>query len=238
MSLPKLNNAPKYELTVPSTKELITFRPFLVKEEKILMMAVESEDQAAAVRAVVDTIDSCVDGGIEKEKLTTFDVEYLFTQIRAKSVGETAKIALKCQKCEEENEVHINLDEITVTWPDPAPSGVIDLGNDIKLHMKWPKYYDVVDSGVLTGEGSLTNQTFSTLLKCIDAVETADERVRMADETEAEQMSFVEQLTKAQLDEIQKFIEAIPKMQSEIKYACTKCGHDNQIHLEGMQNFF
>ena len=107
MSLPKLNSVPKFEVTVPSTQEVVKFRPFLVKEEKVLMMAVESQDLGASVKAVVDTIDACIEGGIDKKTLTTFDVEYLFTQIRTKSVGESAKFNLKCEKCEEDNEIKI-----------------------------------------------------------------------------------------------------------------------------------
>ena len=139
MSLPKLNSVPKFEVTVPSTQEVVKFRPFLVKEEKVLMMAVESQDLGASVKAVVDTIDACIEGGIDKKTLTTFDVEYLFTQIRTKSVGESAKFNLKCEKCEEDNEIKIDLDKVVVTFPDPMPSDEIELDENIKVKMKWPK---------------------------------------------------------------------------------------------------
>ena len=112
MALPKINTAPKYEAVVPSTKQTVRFRPYLVKEEKVLMMAMETQDTKQAMAAVVDTIESCVTEPLDKNKLTTFDVEYLFTRIRAKSVGETAKTGLKCESCEHPNEVIIPIEEI------------------------------------------------------------------------------------------------------------------------------
>ena len=105
MALPKLNDAPKYEIAVPSTGQKVRYRPYLVKEEKVLMLAMESQDQRSALNAIVDTIESCVQDDLNTKDLTTFDVEYLFTQIRSKSVGETAKIGVTCTHCDQQNEI-------------------------------------------------------------------------------------------------------------------------------------
>ena len=110
MALPKLNDKPKYEMKIPSTKEEVRFRPFLVKEEKVLMIAMESEDTRQILNAVVDTLDACIEGGVNKTKLTTFDVEYMFTKLRSKSVGEVATLAIECSHCNTKNEVTANLE--------------------------------------------------------------------------------------------------------------------------------
>lgn len=238
MSLPKLNAVPKYEVVVPSTGQTVKYRPFLVKEEKVLMMAVESEDMQAAVKSVVDTIDACIDGGIEKESLTTFDVEYLFTQIRTKSVGESANIKLACNQCQTENEVKVALDTIQVNFPDPQPSNEINLTDDISIKMRWPKYYDILNTGFTSGQGHAADATFDVLTKCIESVRTENEQTLMSEVTKAEQMEFVESLTREQLEKVQEYVESIPKMETDFDYLCEKCGHKNEVHLEGMQNFF
>ena len=112
MALPKLNDAPKDEVIIPSTKQEIRFRPFLVKEQKILLMALETKDEKSVLSAITDTLTSCIIDDINISRLTSFDVEYLFTQIRAKSVGETANMIFKCTECEAENEVDLKLDDI------------------------------------------------------------------------------------------------------------------------------
>ena len=137
MALPKLNDAPKYEIAVPSTGQKVRYRPYLVKEEKVLMLAMESQDQRSALNAIVDTIESCVQDDLNTKDLTTFDVEYLFTQIRSKSVGETAKIGVTCTHCDQQNEIEIKLDDIKVGNPDGLETN-IELTDNITLLMRWP----------------------------------------------------------------------------------------------------
>jgi len=108
MALPKLNESPKYSLTIPSTRQEVRFRPYLVKEEKVLMIAMESEDQSKIFNAIADTIEACIEEPIAKNKLTTFDIEYMFVQIRSKSVGESIDLDLPCNKCETPNAININ----------------------------------------------------------------------------------------------------------------------------------
>src|SRR5210317_1903295 len=112
MALPKLNDTPKYDIVIPSTKANVKFRPFLVKEQKVLLIAMESQDQTQILNAIVDTIRACAQSDINVAKLTAFDIEYLFTKIRSKSVGEKATVAIKCSECEHSNKVDVNLDKI------------------------------------------------------------------------------------------------------------------------------
>src|SRR6056300_818118 len=114
MALPKLNETPKYEVEIPSTGKTVRFRPYLVKEEKVLMMAFESGDQKAALRAIVDTIEACIVDKIDATNLATFDVEYLFTQIRSKSVGESSTLMIKCKECEKQNEYKFDVSQVNV----------------------------------------------------------------------------------------------------------------------------
>ena len=134
MPLPIVNEVPRYTLTVPSTKKEFRYRPFLVKEQKVLLIALESQDNKQILSSIVDTISSCIDEDIDLSSLTTFDVEYMFTRIRAKSVGETSKIIVKCSECEADNEHEVQLDQITVDVPDKIQN--IQLNDKYTLKLK------------------------------------------------------------------------------------------------------
>src|SRR5210317_107060 len=121
MALPRINESPKYKVKIPSTGKEVFYRPFYVKEQKVLLMAMEAEDQELILKAMVDTIVACVEGQINPNHLSTFDVEYMFTKIRAKSVGETTNIFLECTECQHKNEVQLNLDNIEMDVPNEIP---------------------------------------------------------------------------------------------------------------------
>ncbi|MDB2657533.1 gp26 family baseplate hub assembly chaperone [Crocinitomicaceae bacterium] len=236
MALPKLNDKPKYEVVIPSTQASVRFRPYLVKEEKVLMMAMESKNQKQMLEAVVDTITACIDEPIQKNSLTIFDVEYLFTQIRSKSVGETANVGLKCDKCEHTNEVQVKLDNIKVDMV--KTDSVIDLGNDIKLKMQYPKYQNIINTESLQEESSTTQQTFDMIVQCIDSVQTDDENIKISDEAHSDVMAFIESLNTQQFTKIREFIEKMPKLKHNLDYTCEKCSHEHNVVLEGMNDFF
>ena len=233
MALPKINSAPKYEITIPSTQKTVRYRPYLVKEEKILMMAMETQDQKQALAAIVDTIESCISEPRERRRLTTFDVEYLFTQIRAKSVGETAKIGMKCKECDTSNEVHIALDTIKIKNLE-STDHTIELTSDIKLKMKWPAFDDII----VTNGMNTTEQTFKLVGHCIDSVQTSTENVKLSDETEQEQQEFIESLSTEQFNKIREHVENIPKMEHNVEFKCTKCNTENKVTLSGISDFF
>ena len=235
MALPKLNDKPKYELVIPSTESRVRFRPYLVKEEKVLMMALESQDKVSALNAVVDTIIACVDDTIEKKNLTLFDIEYMFIMIRSKSVGEVTDIGIKCQHCEAVNTVPIKLDDVEIKRNENQ-SHEIDLEENISLKMKYPNFTDVLKSE--ESEGSETDKAFDMIGKCIEAVVTEEEHISMSEVSQNEVNDFIESLNTTQFGLIRTFIENMPKVQKEIQFTCASCKELNDITLQGIDDFF
>ena len=235
MALPKLNDKPKYELVIPSTQKKVKFRPYLVKEEKVLMLAMESQDQIQIFEAIADTIEACVDGDIDKNILTTFDIEYMFVKIRTKSVGESIKLTPKCEECEAENEISIGLDEIVVNIPEG--DNIIKISDDINIKMKWPSFLSVLSDDVINDK-SETEQTFKMISKCIESVMTEDENMMFKDEPKKDQMEFIESLNNEQFNAIREFVEKMPSLEHDASYKCNACEHDNELKLKGMSDFF
>lgn len=234
MALPKLNDSPRYEIELPSTKQKIKFRPFLVKEQKILLMALETNDQKSILSAITDTLKSCIIDKINISALTSFDVEYLFTQIRAKSVGETADIAFLCTNCEAENEVKIKLDDINIDVPKKNKSVVID--DQYTIEMKYPTYMSMLSEEI--NAGSDVDKIYNTLILCLDKLKTDEEIISFSDEPKEEIMTFLEQLTTSQFDKIMEFVNSIPALKHEVTFDCVKCNHKNHATLQGINDFF
>jgi hypothetical protein len=234
MALPKLNDVPKYDVIIPSTKQEIRFRPFLVKEQKILLMALETKDQKSILNAITDTLKSCIIDEININRLTSFDVEYLFTQIRAKSVGESTKIGFLCTECEAENEVAIKLDDIAIDVPKKNMS--VRLNDQYTIDMKYPTYMAMLSEDVDSESG--VDQIYNTLILCLDKLKTDDDIIEFANESKEEIMSFIEQLSTAQFEKIMDFINSIPSLHHELNFDCTACGHENKAVLQGINDFF
>jgi len=234
MALPKLNDVPKYDVIIPSTKQEIRFRPFLVKEQKILLMALETKDQKSILNAITDTLKSCIIDEININRLTSFDVEYLFTQIRAKSVGESTKIGFLCTECEAENEVTIKLDDITIDVPKKNMS--VRLNDQYTIDMKYPTYMAMLSEDIDSESG--VDQIYNTLILCLDKLRTDDDIIEFANESKEEIMSFIEQLSTAQFEKIMDFINSIPSLHHELNFDCTACGHENKAVLQGINDFF
>jgi len=233
MALPKLNSNPKYELTIPSTGTRARFRPFLVKEEKALMIAMESGNQNDALNGLVDTINACAtDDNFSAGKLTTFDIEYIFLQLRAKSVGETVKLGLKCSECGTTNDHVVPLDSINVTLPEVEK--VIKLEQDISIEVDWPTFNDIKNLNVTEDNAE---SAFAIIAKCIKSINTESERILAKDVTDAELQDFLESMSSGQFTKIREFFEKIPKLKHEIKYECVKCSHNNEITVEGVESF-
>lgn len=232
MALPKLNDLPSYSLTIPSSKRKVNFRPFLVKEQKILLMAMESQDNDQILKAISDTLKSCIDEQISDAELATFDIEYLFTQIRSKSVGETTKLNLMCSSCKTNNEVQVNLSEINV---DITQDTVIKLNDTYSLEMRYPSYYDV--SKIEAKDNSTTDEIMQLCKLCLSKILTEDEQINVLDETEEEIQTFLESLTTDQFDKIVTFVMNLPKLTKKVNFKCIDCEKDNEIVVEGLQNF-
>ena len=233
MALPKLKNAPIYEMVTPSTGKKVRYRPFLMKEEKNLMIAMESKDSKSVIHTLLDTIESCVDGEIVKSNLTTFDVEYMFLKIRSKSVGETTTIRAKCEECGEMNDIQVNIDDIHIEVP--KLENVIQLSDDISVELSWPSYIDLADVD-FTDEVS-TEQVFKIMQKCFKAINTEDERILVKDTSPEELEEFIESMSSKQFDEIRKYIDSMPKLSHDIEFVCKHCGHKNKVTVEGLTGF-
>ena len=233
MALPKINGTPKYDMTIPSTKETVRFRPFLVKEEKVLMMAMESKDQKQALNAVVDTILACVSEDIDKSKLNVFDIEYMFLMIRSKSVGESSEVTIKCTECGHENSVIIHLDDIPV--PKIEHDGNIQISDEISLSMEYPVWTDMLE---IDDNKSETEQTFDLIAACMRVLTTKDDRYELRDESKEEIQNFIDSLSTNQFDKIREFIEKMPRLEKEVKFICESCGEENVVMLRGLDDFF
>lgn len=234
MALPKLNDVPKYEAEVPSTKQNIRFRPFLVKEQKILLMALETKDEKSILNSITDTLESCIIDPIKISNLTSFDVEYLFTQIRGKSVGESTTIGFMCTECETENEVKINLADIKIEVPKRDMSVKID--DTYTIQMKYPTYLNMLNEEV--NSESDVERLYNTLVMCLDKLKTDDEIIEFSEEPKEEIMAFIEQLSTKQFEKIMEFVSNIPALRHEIFFDCDKCGHKNNSVLQGISDFF
>jgi hypothetical protein len=227
MALPKLNETPKYSLTVPSTGKELRYRPYLVKEEKILLMASSSEDPKQIMNAVHDTIAACVEN-IDIRSLTTFDLEYIFIQLRSKSTGETSEILIKCPKCESQQKVTIPLNEIAVTETKANP--VIKISDNVTVVMKYPSYQDIPSDTDDVG--------FTLIAASIKEVIHGDEKVDIDDEPIEAVIAFLESMTNDQFQLIAKFFEDAPSVKYDLELVCQSCGELSDIEIKGMQSFF
>jgi phage FluMu protein Com len=235
MPLPKLN-VPSHELTVPSSGDTILYRPFLVKEEKVLLMANEDDDANEMVRAMQQTINDCIlePNDYDVSSLPLFDIEYIFLNLRAKSINEISEVGFKCPECDTTNQVTIDLSEVEVV-KEPEHSTHIKLTDDISLVMNYPK----IDSMALQESEMENPETiFKILESCIADVIEGDEVHDPNDYTKEELGEFINSFTQAQFSEVQTFFETMPKLSHTVDYKCSKCNHTQNLLIEGLQNFF
>lgn len=237
MALPKLNEHAKYELEIPSTGRKINYRPFLVKEQKVLLIAFESQDRVQIVQSMLDTIESCTFESVKAQELSTFDVDYMFMKIRSKSVGETADISIKCSKCEDAVPIKINTENITI--PKVEVNNLIELTPEVKVKMKYPSYNDFTKNPDVLKENSTTTETLiNFVIGCMEAIQTEDENILIKDEKHEDIVTFIDSLTQDQFNRISDFVSKMPKMTYTHEYTCQSCGNKDKIELEGLDDFF
>jgi hypothetical protein len=238
MPLPKITT-PIYELEIPSLKKKIRYRPFLVKEEKILIIALESEDSKQIANAVKNVISNCIlSKGVKVDDLSTFDIEYLFLNIRGKSVGETVDVLITCPDDETTQvPMSINLDEINVEV-DPKHSRDIKLDDTLTLRMKYPSMTEFIKNNFDSGDGVSVDDTFDLIISCIEQIYSEEESWTASDSTKKELLEFVEQLSSKQFKEVEKFFETMPKLSHTIKIKNPKTGVESEVVLEGLSAFF
>jgi hypothetical protein len=238
MALPKLNDVPMYTMIVPSTGKQVKYRPFLVKEQKVLMIAGESQDKKQMMSAMLDTIESCIQDNINVKRLPTFDVDYMFLQIRGKSVGENAHLNIPCSKCEEITGLDVDISKITPPQV-KSNSAVIKLNNEISVKLNYPSYTNMIENDSIINQDDVNSEfILHYLLSCIESVQTEEENILMKDEPEKDKIDFIESLTSEQFEKLSNFIQDTPKIEHNIKIKCEKCGEETNTNLEGIQDFF
>ena len=236
MALPKLNT-PTYELEVPSTDEKIKYRPFLVKEEKILMIAMESKDNAQIVNAVKDIVSECTFNKLDVSSMPMFDVEYIFLNIRAKSVGEVSKLKLLCPDDKKTYaETEVNLTEVQVQV-DEGHTNKIELTDDMGMIMTYPTIDSFQETGIQNVNASNMLDIISSCV--LQIYENNGEKVYQAkDQTKKELSEFIEQLNTQQFKKLQKFFDTMPKLKHTVKVKNPKTKKMNEITLQGLNDFF
>ena len=239
MALPKID-VPSYELELPLSKKKIKYRPFLVKEQRNLLMAIEANDTKSVQRTIKDILNNCtLTEGIDVDKLPIIDIEYYFINLRAKSVGEVVEARYKCNnevddvECGNIMEKEINLLDIKVQENDSSPD--IQLTDKISIRMKYPDFGVVQNSIELE---DITEVTFNMIAQSIEYVYDGEQFHYASETTPEELLQFVESLNQEQFNKIEKFFENLPKLKETVNLTCSKCGFHHTIEVEGLENFF
>jgi hypothetical protein len=231
---------PTYELELPSTGDTIKFRPFLVKEEKLLVIALESEDTKQITTAIKTVIKNCIETkGIKVETLPTFDIEFLFLNIRGKSVGEEIEVNIICpDDGTTDVEIKINIDDIKV-HRDINHTNKIKLDSSLMMEMKYPSLEQFIKNNFdLSSTNSAMEQSFELVASCVDKIYNSDEVWAAADVPKKELLEFLDQMNSSQFKEIEKFFETMPKLSHTIKVINPNTQVESDVVLEGLSSFF
>tara|TARA_B100000902_G_scaffold18742_1_gene22432 strand:- start:28 stop:735 length:708 start_codon:yes stop_codon:yes gene_type:complete len=234
MALPQINSS-RYTVFVPGLNKEVEFRPYLVKEEKILMVAMESNDQKQILGAIKDVIQACVFDNINVNNLAVFDLEVLFLHLRAKSVGEKINVNVKCQdeECQLESPIEINLDDIKAPVIE-KDDNVVMLSDDIGMTLRYPSFEDIqrFDPEYLEKIDGI----MELLVLCIENIFDTEEVYENS--SDKEKMEFIENLNTDQFQTISKFFDSMPSLKHDIEFTCVKCEKENKVELKGIQSFF
>ena len=229
MALPKLN-VTIHETILPSTERVIKFRPFLVKEEKLLLTALEDTSESSMMNAIKSIINNCVQEKIEVDKLPIFDIEYLFLQLRAKSVGEEIEVGIKCPKCNTTVQIMVNTDDIKVSKPKGHDRKVM-ITDEVGVMLSYP---------IITTDGITSEDGMAIVKDCIDMIFTKEETFERGSFSDEEITEFVESMDTKQFMKIREFFEGMPKLKHDVKINCLKCKDEGEqiVTLEGLSSFF
>lgn len=243
MPLPKIET-PEYELVVPSTNEKVKYRPFLVKEEKILLIALETDDEKEVINAVQNIISSCTFGNIDVESLAMFDIEFIFLQLRSKSKGEEVELLIECDKCKQQTPFVLNLQDVQVQRIEGHEKN-IKLQNNIGVTMRYPS---IELRTLFNNDATDIENIFRSLVICLESIYDEETVYPAKDHTEQELNDFFESLPESEFKKIQRFFETMPSLRHEVDIECNNrtgkgksakpCGHHNKKTLEGLQSFF
>jgi len=238
MPLPKINT-PTYELVLPSSAKKIKYRPFLVREEKILIMALETEDVKQITDSVIQILNSCIlTKGVDITKLATFDIEYLFLNVRSKSVGETVEIVLTCP---DDNKttvpMSIDIDAIKIK-KDKKHKDVIKLDESLSLKLKYPSMQQFIENNFEASDNSEVNNTLDMIVSCMDVIFNEEETWPATESTKKELEDFIDQLNTKQFKMIENFFATMPKLTHTVKVKNPKTEVESTVVLEGLAAFF
>ena len=238
MPLPKINT-PTYDLTLPSTGKKIKYRPFLVREEKILIMALETEDTQQISNAVVQILDECIlTKGVNVTKLATFDIEYLFLNVRSKSVGESVEVNVICPDDNKTSvQVEIDIDSIKIQKT-KGHKNIIKLDDQYSMKLKYPSLNEFIDTNFESSEESDVNKSLNMITNCIEMIYDEEESWDASDSTKKELEEFIEQLNSKQFKSIEKFFETMPKLTHKVKVKNPTTEVESEVLLEGLAAFF
>tara|TARA_B100002019_G_scaffold293446_1_gene321123 strand:- start:4383 stop:5102 length:720 start_codon:yes stop_codon:yes gene_type:complete len=238
MPLPKIAT-PTYELVLPSTEQKVKYRPFLVKEEKLLVIALESEDTKQITNAIKSVIKNCIlTRGIKVESLPTFDIEYLFLNIRGKSVGEVIDVNIICPDDGETTvPIQINVDEIQVVKSDDHDTK-IKLDDSLMMQMKYPSLDQFIKSNFDFTDDNAMEQSFELVAACVDQIFNEEEAWSTADVTKKELLDFLDQMNTSQFKQVEKFFETMPKLSHKVMVKNPETNVESEVVLEGLSSFF
>jgi hypothetical protein len=240
--LPKID-VPVYEIKLTSTGESIKFRPFTVKEEKLFLMAYESDNAKYSVDTIIQVLNNCIISDLDVKELPTFDIEYLFLNLRARSVGELVKLKYRCnndvgteeepKKCNSSVEMELNVLEIEPS-KNPEHTNKIEITENLGIVMKYPKMGLIKDNTDVED----FNAVLDLIINCIDYIYDKDNIYYSKDSTKEELTEFLDSLQSKELEKIKVFFDTMPKLKKRVDFNCNKCSYHENIELEGLQSFF
>lgn len=239
MTLPTQSTA-IYTITIPSSKEIFKYRPFLVREQKSLLIAQQSEDPMVMVDTLKHVVQSCSQTKIDVDKLAVFDLEYIFSQIRAKSVGEIVDLFFYCDTCDDEkakSKVSVDITKLQVEFF-PEHQSKISLFDDVGVVMKYPNINVVKKIENLGSLRSEVDLVFDIIIECVDYIYDTSQVYYSKDQSKEELSEFINNLTSEQFQKIELFFETMPKLQQKVSYTCPLCSKEHNKTLEGLNNFF
>jgi len=235
---------PTFSITIPSTQQVVTFRPFLVKEEKILLIALEANDEKTMLDAIIQVVNACAIGPLKLESLANFDLEYIFLQLRARSINDVVELAYRCHNpvdkgdgkkgsCDNIVKIPLNLDSIQVSF-NPEHKKQIFLTETMGVNMRYPNY----KMEKFTGDDQKTNisEVLKRVAMCVESV--FDSESVYTGFTAQEISEWIEKLTQAQFIKIQQFFDTMPVLAHDAQFHCPKCDYQEIIHIEGLASFF
>lgn len=230
----KLNHLPMFDVTLPVSKEKVKFRPFVMKEEKLLLMAAESQDVGDVFNALEQSITACTDGKVSCETHPMVDIQYLFLQVRGKSVGEELEFNLLCGKCNHKVPKTLDISSIGVEHT-PNHTNKFFLSNDVSVTMMYPKIRHL---GILSQENATLDDIYDVVAECIESINTSEEVYDRSNSSDMEFRNFVDNLTSQQFVQLKEFFDTMPAIRYQILFDCPACETKNRINLDDIVNFF